>query len=118
MTAYCQTTGIGKVEGLSREQKLEIVSTLKDYPLVKQELQRVTDLLQTSNTQNALLRTTIDQLKMGIADLELKNSITEKQLRIREEELEAAGTTFGEKVTYITGGFTVGAIVILILKIL
>lgn len=97
---------------------MEIVSTLKDYPLIKRELNEVTELLRASNTQNAVLRTTITEMGKREAALELKNKITERQLRIREDELKAAGNSLGEKAVYATGGFTVGVLVILILQIL
>ena len=118
LIAIPSLTASSQITGIDRRQKQEIVSTLQDYPLVMQELELTKDLLINSELRNANLLSVNVTLRKERNQLELKNSLTNKQLEIYRDTQEVERTTFGDKLLLFGTGVGVGTVLVFILKLL
>lgn len=113
LTASSQT-----IEGLDRQQKEEIASTLVDYPLVLQELEYTSRLLMNRDLKIAQLRQLNSNLELQLSSSEIKNGLTQKQLDIANKQLEAIGTGTKDKLSFFTWGMAAGILTTLLITVL
>lgn len=82
MTAYSQITGI------SREQKIEIVSTLQVYPLVLNELDLMNETIVKLQDINILFYQEIKNYEKQVSIYEELNARSEEQIEILKKQLK------------------------------
>jgi hypothetical protein len=80
-TASCQITGI------SKEQKIEIVTTLKVYPLVLKDLDYYYELSNSLQKTIDLLKAQITEQNIFSDNLQLQVDLLSEQKKLYEEEL-------------------------------
>lgn len=112
------STVFSQITGLSREQKVKIVSTLQDYPLVVEELEITKELLYVSKVLNQHLDERNSTLAKQNSILKDKNNLTEKQLEIYRMQQKATKSSTGEKLLYFGSGVGLGALSVFILTLL
>ena len=82
LTAYSQITGI------SREQKIEIVSTLQVYPLVLNELDLMNETIVKLQDINVLFYQEIKNYEKQVSIYEELNARSEEQIEILKKQLK------------------------------
>lgn len=73
---------------ISRENKIEIVSTLTAYPLVLQELELTTQLLNQCNSLNTILNQELSNKELEIILLQSINSKSEEQINLLKKQVK------------------------------
>lgn len=106
ITLTMSWTASSQITGIDREQKVEIVRTLKDYPLVKLELKKTQELNSSLQKQNISLESLLTSYQEQNKDLRKIISITESQLNITEKQLKTSRK--GNGLLFFGGGVVLG----------
>ncbi|TXE18613.1 hypothetical protein ES692_06100 [Psychroserpens burtonensis] len=75
---------------ISRDQKIEIVSTLKAYPLLLNELQLTNELLESSKKINNVLASQLETKQEQVLLLQEVNTISNAQIKMLNTQLKQA----------------------------
>lgn len=76
------------ITGISKEQKIEVVSTLVAYPLVLNELELTNQLLESSRELVKALETQLQLKEQQILLLENSNDLSNRQIQLLQEQLK------------------------------
>ncbi len=81
-------TASSQITGISREQKIEVVSTLTAYPLVIKEIEIMDEMLQTCEQIKMLFYEQIKTSEETILKLENINDKSEEQIELLKKQLK------------------------------